>query len=126
MNTVVAITQNLLFFQINLKLYHWNTRSYARHLASSDLVDEIEKFTDTYVECMQGNLKDKIPMEGKAIKMVNTSTEEDGEMLVNALNEFLLRDLMPQLQSDGEESLLNRSQELQENVIRTLYKFRLQ
>lgn len=125
MNTVVAITGQLLYFQINLKLYHWNTRSYARHLASSELVDEVEKFTDTYVEYMQGLLKEKTPFEGKQIKLTETSTEEDGEMLVNDLLEFLYRELMPSLEETATQGLLNRAQELEETVIRTLYKFRL-
>lgn len=126
MNTVVALTQNLLYFQINLKIYHWNTRSYARHLASSDLVDEVEKFTDTFVECMQGILKEKMPFEGGKITFASTATEEDGEVLVRELDDFLVSELMPMLEQAREDSLLNRAQELREHVIRTMYKFRLQ
>lgn len=125
MNTVISLAHTLMYFQLNLKTYHWNTRSYARHLASSELVDEIEKFTDAYIENMQEILRDKTPFQGHKIDLIDTSTEEDGEVLVRDLLDFILAELMPALENQASSGIMNRAQELEEHVIRTLYKFRL-
>jgi hypothetical protein len=39
-----------LEFLNNLKLFHWNTKSYAEHMASDSLYDELTKLIDTLVE----------------------------------------------------------------------------
>jgi hypothetical protein len=46
----VEILRTLLYFQTNVRLYHWGTKLYARHIASGDLYKQLDTFTDKFVE----------------------------------------------------------------------------
>ncbi len=37
-----------------IKLYHWQTHSYARHKATDDVIDSLDKLIDEYVEIYMG------------------------------------------------------------------------
>ena len=39
-----------------IKLYHWNTRSYARHKATDELHQKLSELVDQFVEVMQGKM----------------------------------------------------------------------
>jgi hypothetical protein len=44
----------LLGVLANLRLIHWQTKSYARHVASDSLIAELSALTDTFVEAHMG------------------------------------------------------------------------
>ena len=48
------ITKSLDFLN-NLKLFHWNTRSYSQHMASDELFEELTKKIDTLIESFLQN-----------------------------------------------------------------------
>lgn len=48
------ITQGCFYFLDNLKMYHWNTHSFARHKASDDCFAAIQKLVDQFVETYIG------------------------------------------------------------------------
>lgn len=48
------LVQVLFQFQSELKLYHWQTFSYARHKASDKLVSTTIDFIDTFIESYMG------------------------------------------------------------------------
>ena len=48
------ITKSIEFLN-NLKLFHWNTRSYSQHMASDELFDELTKKIDTLIESFLQN-----------------------------------------------------------------------
>jgi hypothetical protein len=43
-----------LSFSTTLKLFHWHTRSYSRHVASDELHEEFQKLSDKFVEIYMG------------------------------------------------------------------------
>lgn len=45
-----AIASFFLILRTSLKIYHWQTLSYARHIASNDLVAKLDKTLDQFVE----------------------------------------------------------------------------
>jgi DNA-binding ferritin-like protein len=49
-----------LDFLNNLKLFHWNTKSYSQHMASDSLYEELTKSIDTLVESF---LQERIPIQ---------------------------------------------------------------
>ena len=49
-----------LDFLNNLKLFHWNTKSYSQHMASDSLYEELTKSIDTLVESF---LQQRIPIQ---------------------------------------------------------------
>jgi len=50
----------LLNYQILLKLYHWQTRYFARHKASDELYDQLSDFLDQLVEYGTSNTRLRI------------------------------------------------------------------
>lgn len=48
------ILKSFLQFQQQLRLYHWNTRKYPRHIASGDLYKKIDELIDKFIETLQG------------------------------------------------------------------------
>ena len=50
------LLKNLLAFQIQVRVYHWNTRSYARHIASGKLYEDLDKLIDKFIETLQARM----------------------------------------------------------------------
>lgn len=50
----IIITKSIEFMN-NLKLFHWNTRSYSQHMASDELFEELTKKIDTLIESFLQN-----------------------------------------------------------------------
>lgn len=48
------VVKYLLGVLANLRLIHWQTKSYARHVASDSLISEMSSLTDTFVEAHMG------------------------------------------------------------------------
>ncbi len=49
-----AITKFFITLRSSLKLYHWNTLSYPRHVASDALIGKIDTLSDQFVEVYIG------------------------------------------------------------------------
>ena len=54
----------LFTLQMSTKLYHWNTVSYARHMATDRFMDKLNELTDRFVETFIGkyNIKPLFPI----------------------------------------------------------------
>jgi DNA-binding ferritin-like protein len=76
-----------MFFelQINLKLYHWMTTSYARHKASDQLVEELTEKIDRFVEVYIGR-HGKPKVTGK--KQIGYSAMSDKEVVTYLKNQL--------------------------------------
>ena len=46
----------LLTITNQIKLYHWQTLSHPRHLASGDLYSQLDELVDRFIEALQGRL----------------------------------------------------------------------
>lgn len=46
--------QEFLQFQVLLRLYHWSTKSYPRHIASGSLYEKLDVLMDKFIETAQG------------------------------------------------------------------------
>jgi DNA-binding ferritin-like protein len=49
-----SIIQFYMTLRNGVKVYHWNTKSYPRHKATDEFVDNIDKLTDKFVEVYMG------------------------------------------------------------------------
>jgi len=70
LSTLVPI---LFQYQLLLKLYHWQTTSYARHKASDELGDRLTDFMDQLVE--YGSSDHRLYIEEQCISIQNMSNE---------------------------------------------------
>ena len=48
------LTHLFLTIRTEIKLYHWQTRSYARHKATDRFLETFEPLVDRFVEAAQG------------------------------------------------------------------------
>jgi hypothetical protein len=107
-NNSTSIVLIFLEFLNVVKMYHWNTRSYAEHKATDELYGELGKNIDHFVEIMLGDKR--LPTMKTKIVIVNTNREVFlGK--VNKFKSFLLKIKMaPDLMNVRDELLSNVDQ----------------
>ena len=54
MNQSTDLLKELLYFETQIRLYHWKTKVYSRHVASGNLYKKMDDFLDKFVEVYQG------------------------------------------------------------------------
>lgn len=54
MPQITKVIRNLMQTKDNLQLYHWNTKSYAKHKATDELIRSLAKNIDNFVEVYLG------------------------------------------------------------------------
>ncbi len=69
-----------------LKLYHWQTRVYARHIATDNILQSLEKSIDSYVEIYIGKYgRPKMNGKNASITLHNLSEAGASRMLIAAV-----------------------------------------
>ena len=128
------ILRELLFFQTQIRLYHWSTKVYARHVASGNLYTNVDEFIDKFVEVYMGKFNGGhlkgIPFkyEKMNIELYNMDDEDIVECL-NDLKDVLVNQVYPWLSNMPHHTntdLKNLVDDLMGNVNQTLYLFTLQ
>lgn len=118
-----SLVLNLFYFQLQLKLYHWQTRSAPRHRAVESLLEKLQDFTDTVVEFHQGRNRMRLNLErASTIKIQNVveSGLDRGEELIQSLCDTV-EDMVY-----SDQAIENKRQEFLGEVERTLYLFTLE
>lgn len=119
------------FLQIQnlIKLYHWKTSSYARHIASGTLYTKLDPLIDSFIEVYQGKLKGKenrIRYKPFTLKYKEINDNE----IISVLEDFklfLLKDLEKILKKTVKNTdLINIRDEMLAEVNQTLYLFTFQ
>jgi len=77
----------VVFFetQLMVKLYHWNTKSYATHKATDDFYGKLSDNIDKFIEVLLGKLNNRIDLKNK--KTINLYCVND-EQFKKKLHEF--------------------------------------
>jgi hypothetical protein len=113
------------FFELqqNIKLYHWNTASYARHVASDTLGTGLAANIDKFMEILQGK-KDKRVGSSKptSITLTSMNDEQISAYLRQAI-EYLQTITMRGTVSDNDTDLLNIRDDMVGQINQTLYLF---
>lgn len=119
------IAMILLAFRDQLKIYHWQTHSYARHKAADDIVGTMTEQMDRFMETLQGsrNMRMIIPRKKPFIRFGN---QTDDSILV-IMNEFKkwLDIKLPNKLKPMDNDLRNIRDEILGSVNKTLYLFTL-
>jgi hypothetical protein len=114
------------FFQLRdqLKLYHWQTRVYARHVATDTILESLEKSIDSFVEIYIAKYG-RPRLTGKnAIITVHNISESGAIRLVHTAMKYIQGPLSKRLQS-SDTDLFNIRDELLANLNQLLYLFTL-
>lgn len=114
-----------LTFQTQLRMYHWSTKKYNRHIESGNLYEKIDTLIDQFMETLQGKLG---PVTYKKAMLKLRSTSDSaiiGDM--NKFKIFLNRDIELYLNrfSHMNNDLQNIRDEMLGAVNRSLYLFTL-
>jgi len=64
------IVFNLIEFQNQIRILHWQTKSYSRHVAYGDVYDKLNKLIDKLVETYQGKY-DRIKFSNSKLNLKN-------------------------------------------------------
>jgi len=119
------VLKNLLQLQNQMKLYHWQTDSYARHKGSDKFVTKAIDIIDRIIESYQGSHEViKLKNSNKKIELENI-TDKDIVAFLKQMKTFMIQDFPQILNANQDTDLLNLRDEMLENIDITLYLFRL-
>ena len=115
-----------LNFRNLLKIYHWKTKSYARHIASDNLVKGIDGLIDQFMEVYFG----KYEVNAKKLTRMKTTFElGDDDAFVDKELAFFKDIVIPEMKAllkpDADADLYNILDEMSALVNQTIYLFRL-
>lgn len=105
-----------------LKIYHFQTPSYARHKRSDKLFEQLTDKIDTFMEVLQGAWDVRVKFDTReTIPLYNV----DDTSIIIVLREFIvwLTDDLPTLLREKDTDLLNIRDEILGDVNQTLYLF---
>jgi hypothetical protein len=107
-----------------LKLYHWQTHVYSRHIATDKIITELDESIDSFVEIYIGKYgRPKMTGTNLVIKLHNL-TEAGATKLVNSAIKYMQGPLTKHLSKDDTE-LINLRDELIASLGQLLYLFTL-
>lgn len=115
------LIESMLTIRNQIKVYHWQTKEFARHKATDDLVASLDTNIDTFVEVYMG--KYGRPNMKTHIKTHNFS-ESAARSFVAQQTKFLTSVLPKKLKSTDTD-LLNIRDEILGDLNKTLYLFTL-
>lgn len=115
------IVSSLLTIRNQVKLYHWQTGSFARHKATDDLTAALDTNIDAFVESYMGRYGR--PKVSKSIKLHNFS-EQAARAFVAKQTKFLSSEL-PRKIKKTDTDLLNLRDTILGDLTKVLYLFTL-
>lgn len=110
--TVKTLLPDLLALQVDLKLHHWTTESFARHRASDALHGAMSDLTDRLVEASIGRMG-----RGKVLPGHGVSDADSVHRLVK------MRERLQQFNASDAPDLLAIRDEMVEKINATLYLY---
>jgi hypothetical protein len=94
-----------------IKLFHWNTKSYAAHIAFAQAYKKLEKNIDAFVEMWQGEYG-LMPTGSFEKEQVNKNDEAGIAVFFNDTQDFLLIDVPQNINKDTDKDLLNKRDDI--------------
>ena len=107
-----------------IKLYHWQTRVYARHIATDQILEKLEKHMDSFVEVYIGKYG-RPRVTGKNAEItVHNMTEAGASRMLQAALRYLQGPLTRSLK-EGDHDLFALRDDLVEDMNQLAYLFTL-
>lgn len=124
MNYCAELVSFLLCMADELKIYHWRTRSHARHQATCEALKELSSLTDTLVETYIGRYERPVFPHALVSLDVRELSEENAAEVVQKYANWMRRDF-PKFVHKTDTDLLNIRDELLGCLDRLSYQFTL-
>jgi hypothetical protein len=114
-----------LHLRDQIKLYHWQTKVYARHIATDNVIEKLDKSIDAYVEIYMGKYgRQRLTGKNASITLQNL-TEAGATRLIVAAIKYLQGPLTKTLKPAKDTDLMNIRDELIADLNQLLYLFTL-
>jgi DNA-binding ferritin-like protein len=125
LNNSMNIITKLLTVQAQLRVYHWQTKSYAEHKALGNLYENLDGLIDTFVETFSGK-KGGVPVAKDNFAFA-ADNYKDNKAVVAFLDEFIvyLTQDVPSMLDNKDTDLMNIRDEMLGEVNKTKYLLRL-
>jgi len=120
-NNVSKGAKIVLFFfelQLNIKMYHWTTESYANHKATDEVLEKLSDLIDSFVEKYMGAFSRPVMKAGSVVPIQNMTKTKYVKLLKQA-QDYLRGDLEKIVSKNSE--LLNIRDELLGELDQGLY-----
>lgn len=118
------IVHLMMTLRDQVKLYHWQTMNYPRHIATNDLVTKLDTNIDQFVEVYIGKYgRPKLSGRSSTIHLRNHSDKEATVMIQEAIS--WLTDDLPRRLKRTDTDLLNIRDTIVADLNQTLYLFTL-
>lgn len=119
------VVLNFFIIQNYLKINHWQTSSYATHVAIGNLYDALNLLIDQFIETLQGKMTKHIQFKNPEKIEISNQSDNDVKRLIticirwieNELPKILLRDEKIVMSSD----LKNIADEMVGELNKTLF-----
>lgn len=107
-----------------IKLYHWQTHSYARHKATDDVVDALDTSIDKYVEVYMGKYgRPRVNARTNTVRVMNMADATAGKF-IKACIKHLQGPLVKRLRPEDTD-LVNIRDEMLGELNQLLYLYSL-
>jgi len=115
-----VLVEKLFQFHLELELYHWQTKNYARHKATDKLKDYYIEFKDLFVESYMGKYgRVGCPNNVRVRSFTDKNVEK------NLIKPFIVFLNSFDKEFKNDEDLLNLKDEIVSRLQQTLYLFTL-
>ena len=114
------------FFEMReqIKLYHWQTKSFAQHKATDDLITSLDENIDTYVETYMGKYgRPKMTTRNNSFRLQNMNAKMAVKFIKDCIS-YLQGPLVKKLKPDDTD-LFNVRDEILGDLHKVLYLFTL-
>jgi len=120
----IILLKKLLSIPPNLQLYHWQTRSYPRHVATSNLYNSLIEKIDKFIEIFMGKFSRVRLRDRDSLPITNLSAKGAVAYIKNNIQFFSsIETFLPELKKSTD--LLNVRDDIVGDLHQTLYLFRL-
>lgn len=85
-----VIVENFLEMLNTVKLYHWNTHSFAQHKATDELHERLSEHVDKFVEVLLGKKENRIKHLQSKIPLVNSKNTYTFRDQIYQYREYLI------------------------------------
>ena len=121
MANIGKIALYFMFVRDQLKIYHWQTKNYARHKSSDDLVEKLTDKMDKFIEVMQGIENTRLSIKHDNFPVLHNQTDNSIVKILNLFKEWLSKELPVYIKNNTD--LLNIRDDILSDVNNTLYLF---
>jgi hypothetical protein len=112
---------NLLTLHNQLKVYHWQTRSYSAHIAFGGAYDVLTLLIDQFIEVYQGKNGLLKAQNNFTITLRNLNGDEDVTKFIEAFLDYLMGPLVNGLDTARDTDLMNIRDEMSAELNKLKY-----